>query len=136
MITQGSQELFKLSQERYRFAVQSEELVVLDAWNAHEPRSIKTLSGGESFMASLALALALNEYLSAGAHLGALFIDEGFGTLDPESLEHAAEVLEVLRARGKCIGVITHIPELAERFEARIQITKSSQGSELILHTS
>lgn len=133
VIEQGNHELWKLSQERYSFAIVDEDLMILDAWNANQPRPLKTLSGGESFMASLALALALNEYLAAGTQLGSLFIDEGFGTLDPESLEQAAEAIEKLQARGKCIGVITHIPELAERFESRIRVSKSDQGATLEL---
>jgi len=134
VISSGSEELSLLSNERYRFQLdESEELVILDAWNANEPRSVKTLSGGESFLASLALALALNNYLSTGIQLDSLFIDEGFGTLDPETLEMAAEVIEKLQVGGKCIGVITHIPELAERFESRINIVKSEGGAEVFV---
>ncbi|MGV3526186.1 MAG: AAA family ATPase [Candidatus Sericytochromatia bacterium] len=126
----GSEELEALSSGRYRFHLDAnEDLVVLDAWNALEPRAVKTLSGGESFLASLALALALNQYLSSGLSLDSLFIDEGFGTLDGETLELAAEVIEKLQANGKCIGVITHIPELAERFEVRLRVTKSETGA-------
>lgn len=134
VIASGSDELNSLSNERYRFDLdESEELVILDAWNANEPRSVKTLSGGESFLASLALALALNTYLSAGIQLDSLFIDEGFGSLDPETLEMATEVLEKLQVGGKCIGVITHIAELAERFETRIQVVKSENGSRVVV---
>ncbi len=132
VMTEGSQELEQLSSGRYRFELdEQEELVVLDAWNAQEPRSVKTLSGGESFLASLALALALNRYLSQGIQLDSLFIDEGFGTLDAESLEMAASVVEKLQLSGKCVGIITHIPELAERFEARIEVIKSDTGARL-----
>lgn len=134
VMTEGSQELEQLSSGRYRFELdENEELVVLDAWNAQEPRSVKTLSGGESFLASLALALALNRYLSQGIQLDSLFIDEGFGTLDAESLEMAASVVEKLQLSGKCVGIITHIPELAERFEARIEVIKSETGARLHL---
>lgn len=130
VILSGSEELHTLSNERYRFQLdENEELVILDAWNANEPRSVKTLSGGESFLASLALALALNQYLSSGIQLDSLFIDEGFGTLDPETLEMAAEVIEKLQQGGKCIGVITHIPELAERFEYQLKVIKLQEGS-------
>lgn len=130
VISGGSQELERLSQGRYRFELDAqEELVILDAWNAHEPRSVKTLSGGESFLASLALALALNSWLAGGMQLDSLFIDEGFGTLDAESLEQAAEVIENLQLSGKCVGIITHIPELAERFEHRLQVSKSDLGA-------
>lgn len=132
VMAEGSQELVQLSNGRYCFELdENEELVVLDAWNAQEPRSVKTLSGGESFLASLALALALNQYLSQGIQLDSLFIDEGFGTLDAESLEMAASVVEKLQLSGKCVGIITHIPELAERFEARIEVIKSETGAKL-----
>ena len=132
VMAEGSQELEQLSNGRYCFELdEQEELVVLDAWNAQEPRSVKTLSGGESFLASLALALALNHYLSQGIQLDSLFIDEGFGTLDAESLEMAASVVEKLQLSGKCVGIITHIPELAERFEARIEVIKSDTGAKL-----
>lgn len=132
VMAEGSQELEQLSNGRYCFELdENEELVVLDAWNAQEPRSVKTLSGGESFLASLALALALNHYLSQGIQLDSLFIDEGFGTLDAESLEMAASVVEKLQLSGKCVGIITHIPELAERFEARIEVIKSETGARL-----
>ncbi|MBF2054112.1 MAG: SMC family ATPase [Candidatus Sericytochromatia bacterium] len=130
VISSGSQELERLSQGRYRFELDAqEELVILDAWNAHEPRSVKTLSGGESFLASLALALALNSWLAGGIQLDSLFIDEGFGTLDAESLEQATGVIENLQLSGKCVGIITHIPELAERFEHRLQVSKSDLGA-------
>lgn len=133
VISGGSEELLVLSGERYCFELdEHEELVILDAWNAGEPRSVKTLSGGESFLASLALALALNAYLSGGIQLDSLFIDEGFGTLDAESLEKAASVVESLQLSGKCVGVITHIPELAERFETRFQVIKSENGAKLV----
>ncbi len=132
VMAEGSQELEQLSNGRYCFELDdNEELVVLDAWNAQEPRSVKTLSGGESFLASLALALALNQYLSQGIQLDSLFIDEGFGTLDAESLEMAASVVEKLQLSGKCVGIITHIPELAERFEARIEVIKSDTGAKI-----
>jgi len=134
VIAGGSEELQSLSQARYRFELDAqEELVILDAWNAHEPRSVKTLSGGESFLASLALALALNQYLAGGVQLDSLFIDEGFGTLDAEALELAAEVIEKLQLSGKCVGVITHMPELAERFSSRIQVHKSDAGARISL---
>ena len=132
VMQEGSEELSILSNGRYSFELDAkEELVILDAWNAMEPRSVKTLSGGESFLASLSLALALNKYLSNGIQLDSLFIDEGFGTLDAESLELAASVVEKLQLSGKCVGVITHIAELAERFEARIEVIKSETGAKL-----
>ncbi|MBT9547114.1 MAG: SMC family ATPase [Candidatus Sericytochromatia bacterium] len=134
LLESGSEELGRMSGGRYQFALDqdgdnNENLVVLDNWNSNEPRNLKTLSGGETFLVSLSLALALNEYLSSHAHLGSLFIDEGFGTLDPETLNQVAEAIESLKETGKFIGLITHVPELAERFENRLDIAKSISGS-------
>jgi exonuclease SbcC len=133
LLEYGSGELEQMSDNRYRFALVDGQLMILDGWNGGEPRNIATLSGGETFLVSLALALALNDYLSRHAQLGSLFIDEGFGTLDPETLEKTAQAIEKLQASGKFIGLITHIPELADRFETRLQVRKSAQGSQLSL---
>ena len=93
-----------------------------------ESRSVKTLSGGESFIASLSLALALSDYLAGSKALGALFLDEGFGTLDSEALDAVTLVLETLNTTGRTVGVITHVPSLAERLPNRLMVEKA-QGS-------
>lgn len=119
--------LAHLSGQRYRLRVQGGEYWVLDLWTEAE-RPVRTLSGGESFLASLSLALALSEELSRG-RLGALFLDEGFGTLDPEALELVAGVLEALPTRGRLVGIVTHVAALAERLPARLVVEKRPTGS-------
>ncbi len=119
--------LSTLSGGRYRLRVQEDEYWVLDLWT-EAGRPVKTLSGGESFLASLALALALSEELSRG-RLGALFLDEGFGTLDPEALEQVAGILEALPTRGRLVGIVTHVEALAERLPARLRVRKHPSGS-------
>jgi exonuclease SbcC len=107
---------------------------VLDHDNARERRSASTLSGGETFLASLALALELSEQVqraSGAVPLESLFIDEGFGTLDPETLDVVAGALESLPTGGRMVGVITHLPELTERLPARVRVLKSADGSRL-----
>jgi len=119
--------LTQLSGGRYRLRVQGGEYGVLDLWTEAE-RPVRTLSGGESFLASLSLALALSEELSRG-RLGALFLDEGFGTLDPEALELVAGILEALPTRGRLVGIVTHVAALAERLPARLVVEKRPAGS-------
>ncbi len=95
-------------------------------------RGSRTLSGGESFLASLALALELSEQVqrtSGAVHLESLFIDEGFGTLNPETLQVVSETIQSLRAGGRMVGIITHIPEPRDEFEQKILVTKSASGS-------
>jgi exonuclease SbcC len=105
------------------------DYLVADAWAGGELRSARTLSGGESFVASLGLALALSDTLAGNAALGALFLDEGFGTLDRATLESVTTVLESLTSEGRMVGVITHVPELSERLPARLVVTKGQGGS-------
>jgi exonuclease SbcC len=134
----GSRQLSDISGGRYEFAVVGQEFLVMDNWNAAEKRSVKTLSGGETFLASLALALALAEHLpgfAAGdsAHtLESLFIDEGFSNLDSDTLDIVTTALEAIGQGGnRMVGVITHLPTLAERMPARITVRKSQSGSTL-----
>ena len=128
LVERASELLYTLSGGRYRFAAQGDEYLVVDLWAEATPRQVRTLSGGESFLASLALALALSEELSRGK-LEALFLDEGFGTLDPEALELVAGILESLPTRGRLVGVVTHVEPLAERFPARLRVRKHPWGS-------
>ncbi|OGR07927.1 MAG: hypothetical protein A2341_19380 [Deltaproteobacteria bacterium RIFOXYB12_FULL_58_9] len=106
-------------------------LVVDDAYTGSS-RPVSTLSGGESFLAALALALGLSDVVqnySGGIHLDALFIDEGFGSLDPEALDLAIRALTDLQTGGRMVGIISHVPELQERIPARIEITPTPSGS-------
>ena len=101
------------------------ELSVIDTWQADVARDTQTLSGGESFLVSLALALALSDLVSSKTRIDSLFLDEGFGTLDSETLEVALDALDALNASGKMIGVISHIEALKERVPVQIKLTKS-----------
>jgi exonuclease SbcC len=130
----GNEQLRRLSGERYKLVYEDGGFAVLDAWSADEQRSAKTLSGGETFLASLSLALSLADEIARvrigdSARLESLFLDEGFGTLDTETLQEVEEALDRLARTGRTIGVITHIKELAERFPVRIQVTKHQTGS-------
>lgn len=114
---------------RYQLArkVDSElELQVLDSWQADSARDTKTLSGGESFLVSLALALALSELVSHKTRLESLFLDEGFGTLDPDTLESALAALDQLQSGGKMIGIISHVEALKERIPVQIKVHKQA----------
>lgn len=120
-----------------QYALQVDEngtFYVADQHNAGERRSARTLSGGETFLASLSLALALADQLGelaaeGAAKLEAIFLDEGFGTLDPETLETVAATVENLAAGGRMVGVITHVRELAERIEVQFQVRKDVRTS-------
>ena len=107
------------------------DLEVFDNYTG-KSRDIKTLSGGESFKASLSMALGLADIVQAhagGIQLDTMFIDEGFGTLDPESLDNAIECLIDLQNDGRLVGVISHVAELKERIDARLEISSTSKGS-------
>ena len=114
---------------RYQLKCQQSEaltLEVLDTWQADSVRDTKTLSGGESFLVSLALALALSDLVSAKTSIDSLFLDEGFGTLDNDTLEIALDALDSLNASGKMIGVISHVDTLKERIPVQIKVKKRS----------
>ena len=100
------------------------ELQVLDTWQGDSIRDTKTLSGGESFLVSLALALALSDLVSQKTSIDSLFLDEGFGTLDSETLDTALDALDSLNASGKMIGVISHIEAMKERIPVQVQVKK------------
>ncbi len=102
------------------------EILVVDTWQADIQRDTRTLSGGESFLVSLALALALSELVSHKTRIDSLFLDEGFGTLDSETLEMALTALDNLNAEGKTIGIISHVEALKERIPVQIKVRKSA----------
>jgi exonuclease SbcC len=110
-------------------------LVVRDLWTG-QARDTSSLSGGESFMASLALALGLADAVreeAGGFDLQTLFIDEGFGTLDDESLEQVLSVLDRLRDGGRAVGVVSHVSDLRTRIPMQICVSKRATGSSVRL---
>lgn len=130
MVTHANTQLQKMS-DRYLLAHDDNsplELTVIDNYQGGEVRSTKNLSGGEGFIISLALALGLSQMASQNIRVDSLFLDEGFGTLDEESLEIALETLTGLQQEGKLIGVISHVAALKERILTQIQVNKLSGG--------
>ena len=105
---------------------QSLDMVVVDRWQGDTERDTRTLSGGESFLVSLALALGLSDLVSQEISIDSLFLDEGFGTLDSDTLDTALDVLDTLNAKGKMIGVISHVEAMKQRIPLQIKITKQS----------
>lgn len=142
----ATQRLHIMSKGRYRLLRKDDkakgnkasglELEVEDAYTGKN-RSVATLSGGESFMAALSMALGLSDVVQAyagGIKLDTLFIDEGFGSLDSESLELAIRTLVDLQATGKMIGVISHVSEMKEQISNRVTIEKTMEGSHITLN--
>ena len=130
MIGHANRQLQKMT-DRYllvRDDAQPLELNVVDNYQAGEIRSTKNLSGGESFIVSLSLALGLSHMASKNVRVDSLFLDEGFGTLDEEALDTALETLAGLKQDGKLIGVISHVPALKERISTQIQVTPQTGG--------
>jgi exonuclease SbcC len=146
----GSKHLQQLSQGRYTLRLGSgteepatradQDFSVVDAWNGDSVRSVRTLSGGETFLASLALALALAESLTelaaetrATDALESLFLDEGFGTLDAESLDTVVSALDTLHGGDRVVGIVTHRRELAERLPARLEVHKRDATATVVV---
>ncbi|WP_020560864.1 AAA family ATPase [Thiofilum flexile] len=130
MIHHANHQLRKMS-ERYLLvhnSTQPLELNVLDTYQAGEIRSTRNLSGGESFLVSLALALGLSHMASQNVRIDSLFLDEGFGTLDQEALETALETLSNLQQEGKLIGIISHVQALQERISTQIRVSPQTGG--------
>ena len=131
LVSGASERLRELSSGQYTFQSNGKfEFDVVDHANAGETRSAKTLSGGETFLASLALALALAEHVSdlavAGtARLESIFLDEGFGALDGETLDIVATAIEELATKGRTVGIVTHVTDLAERIPVRFKVSKT-----------
>ncbi|WP_324708016.1 AAA family ATPase [Pseudomonas fragi] len=103
-------------------------LLVMDTEMGDELRSVHSLSGGETFLVSLALALGLASMASSTLKIESLFIDEGFGSLDPESLQLAMDALDGLQAQGRKVGVISHVQEMHERIPVQIQVQRQGNG--------
>ncbi len=126
--------LRELSGGAYSLTVANREFAVIDHHNADERRDVRTLSGGETFLTSLSLALALADSIAELApvdapRLESMFLDEGFGTLDAATLDVVAGAIEDLASTGRMIGVVTHVRDLAERMPARFEVTKTPTGS-------
>ena len=134
MIAYANRQLRKMS-DRYlliRDNRQSLALNVIDNYQAGEIRSTKNLSGGESFLVSLSLALGLSSMASQKVRVDSLFLDEGFGALDDEALDTALNTLASLEQDGKMIGVISHVPALKERISTQIQVIPQSGGRSIL----
>ena len=136
LVDGGSARFHDLSDGRYSFAFDEtgRDLLVVDHTQGDERRSVRTLSGGETFQASLALALALSDQLAdlaadGAARLESIFLDEGFGTLDAETLDTVAGTIENLGADDRMVGIVTHVPELAARMPVQYRVTKGSRSS-------
>jgi len=135
LAAQATSELKLITGGRYSIAAKESNFEVIDHDNADERRSVATLSGGETFLASLALALALSGSVrdlagnAAAARLESMFIDEGFGALDAETLDTAVGALENLAGEHRMIGVISHVPALAERIQHGIEVRKVGASS-------
>ncbi len=136
LVAGASQILLRLSSDRYEldYSPESHDFYVIDHHDGSMQRPVRTLSGGETFAASLALALALSEQLaglsSKGAALESILLDEGFGTLDSATLDQVAANLESLAgSKGRMVGIVTHVQALAERIPVRFEISRDAHGS-------
>ncbi len=130
-MTGGRYEMSRLEEISDGRTKNSLEIEVMDYYTGKK-RSVKTLSGGESFKASLSLALGLSDVIQSlcgGIKVDALFVDEGFGALDSESLDQACETLQGLTGKDRTIGIISHVQELRERIDHQIVVEKSNRGS-------
>ena len=139
----ASDHLQRMSGNRYRMVLHDRKegrtqqgglgIDMDDLWN-NQRREVRSLSGGESFLASLALALGLAEVVqsrSGGIEMDTLFIDEGFGSLDQDSLDSVMDVLERLRDNGRLVGLISHVESMKERIDTQLVVTKTPRGSSL-----
>ena len=131
MVMSGGQYDLKRRREAENNQSQSGlDLDVIDHYNGTE-RSVKSLSGGESFKASLSLALGLSDEIQSsagGVRLDTMFVDEGFGSLDEESLDQAMKALNSLADGNKLVGIISHVSELKRRIDKQIVVTKDRNG--------
>ncbi len=137
VMTSGRYELKRNVEGRSRAMQTGLDIDVLDAYTG-KCRDAGTLSGGEAFKASLALALGLSDVVQAhagGIQLDAMFIDEGFGSLDQESLQLAVKTLTELTGGGKLVGIISHVEELKEGIDRKIVVNRGQNGSTLRVET-
>lgn len=138
LVREANRHLFRLA-PRYELLPKTDDdelgLWILDADNAGTQRAVESLSGGETFLVSLALALGLSDLAGYRVQIESLFIDEGFGTLDPETLDTAISALETVQQAGRMVGVISHVAALKERIKTQIQLRKVAGGSRLAVVT-
>ena len=130
MMTEGHYELARRTEAENNRSQSGLELDVLDHWNGSR-RSVKSLSGGESFLASLSLALGLSDVMQSsagGVRLDTMFVDEGFGSLDEEALNQAMKALLSLTEGKRLVGIISHVGELKSRIDRQIVVTKAPSG--------
>ena len=135
LVIQHANRHLRRMNDRYLLLRSPEQLLdlqVVDSYQAGEIRSTKNLSGGESFIVSLALSLGLSSMAGRSIRIDSLFLDEGFGTLDEEALEVALQALSELQRSGKLIGVISHVPMMQERIGVQIQVVPGSDGTSLL----
>ena len=143
VLERANSRLRRMTDDRFEFVFDKDakgagykslEIAVLDAWNGAQ-RAVSTLSGGETFTASLALALGLADIVQSeagGTALDSLFIDEGFGTLSPDFLNRVIQDLDQLRAGGRLVGIISHVDDLKARIPMQLEVRKSSTGSTVV----
>jgi len=128
--------LDELSGGSYSLRVKKSQFEVVDHRNARLTRTTRTLSGGETFLVALSLALTMAEQLAEltgmSSRLESVFLDEGFGSLDQESLDVVASVLDELVGRGRTVGIVTHVRDLAERMPVRFEVTKGPETSSIV----
>lgn len=134
LVTRATVRLHELTGGQYSIVADDRAFRIVDHRNANEERDARSLSGGETFLTSLALALALADSTvelaaNGSAVLESIFLDEGFGSLDPDTLDVVAGSIEELGASGRMVGIVTHIRELAERMPTRFEVTKGAGGS-------
>lgn len=138
LVAGASESLRRLSGDRFDLSHRKGDFYVIDHSDADSERSVRTLSGGETFQASLALALALSDQLAGlggSTKLESIFLDEGFGTLDPDSLQTVADTLENLAQGERMVGVITHVTQLAEEIPVRFHVRRDT-GTSVITRES
>jgi exonuclease SbcC len=135
-ISQGRYTLYRRQGIHDARKEQGLDLEIMDAYTG-QARSVHTLSGGESFFTSLSLALGLSDVLEAyagGLHLDTILVDEGFGSLDPETLDSAMDTLLDLQKGGRLVGIISHVTELKERIPVQLEVRATTHGSTTVFH--
>ena len=135
-VSQGRYEVRRRLEARSRVGQAGLDIEILDR-HTGQARDARTLSGGESFQASLSLAFGLSDVVQqhvGGVHLDCIFVDEGFGSLDPEALEHALQMLKELQVNGRLVGIISHVGDLRQHIDARLTLTKTANGSTAAFH--